>query len=45
MGWSFLKIIQGLNVVKEQGAMVGPRILFVATLGWIAIGHNGSSSL
>jgi hypothetical protein len=45
MECSFLKIIQGSNVVKKQGVMVGPCISFVATLGWIAIGQNGSSSL
>jgi len=25
----FKKIIQGTNVVKEQGAMIGPHITFV----------------
>jgi hypothetical protein len=44
--WSgFLKIIQGTNVVKKQGATVGPCILFMAAFGWIAIGKNGSSSI
>jgi hypothetical protein len=27
--WFKKKIIQGTNVVKEQGAMVGPHITFV----------------
>jgi hypothetical protein len=32
-GMVFLfKIIQGIDVVKEQGAMVGPHIMFVAAL-------------
>jgi hypothetical protein len=45
MEWFFSLIIQGTNVVKEQGAMVGPCISFVATLGWIVVGQNNSSSL
>jgi hypothetical protein len=45
MEWFFSWIIQGTNIVEKQGAMVGPWISFVATLGWIDIGHNNSSSL
>jgi hypothetical protein len=45
MELSFSWIIQRTNIVEEQGAMVGPCISFVATFGWIDIGHNNSSSL
>jgi hypothetical protein len=41
----FSWIIQGIDVVKEQGALVGPCILFVAALAWIAVGQYGWSSL
>jgi hypothetical protein len=30
MEWFIFRIIQGTNVVKEQGAMVGLRITYVA---------------
>ncbi len=39
-GLVFLKMIQG-----TIAAMFGLAIPFVATLGWIAIGQNGLSSL
>jgi len=44
-GVVFFLIIQGTNVVKKQGAMFGPCILFVATFCWIAIDQSSSSSL
>ncbi len=36
----FSCINQGINVVKEQGAMVGPHIMFVTTIAWIAFRRN-----
>jgi hypothetical protein len=42
---SFSWIIQGTNVVKEQCAMVGPCISFVATPYWIAISQDDSNAL
>jgi hypothetical protein len=45
--WSgvFFWIIKGTNVVKEQGAMVGPCITIVATVVWIALSKDNSNSL
>jgi hypothetical protein len=44
-GMFFSLFIQRIDVVKEQGAMVGPHSSFMATFGWIVIGQNGSNSL
>jgi hypothetical protein len=41
----FFWIIKGTNVVKEQGAMVGPCITIVATVVWIALSKDNSNSL
>jgi hypothetical protein len=44
-GVVFSWIIKGIDVIKEQGAMVGPHITFVANVAWIVIGIDGSCSL
>jgi hypothetical protein len=43
--WSISWIIQTIELVKNQDAMVGHGILFMVTIGWIIVHQWHSNSL